>query len=76
MFRHACAHGPRRHRLEARRLALQVGRVRELGEGQEPGLRAAVSGTRTIISLAVLRWDEVSTKERHDGRCSDEQYRL
>ena len=30
--------GPRRHHLEARRLALQVGRVRRLGEGQEPGI--------------------------------------
>ena len=38
MFRHACVDEPRRHCLEARRLPLQVGLVRRVGEGQEPGI--------------------------------------
>ena len=38
MFRHACAHGARGHRLEARHEPLQVGLVPDLGEGQEPGI--------------------------------------
>jgi hypothetical protein len=37
MFRHACALGPRRHCLEAARLALPVGPLARLDQVEEPG---------------------------------------
>ena len=39
MFRHACAMNLEGIVLEARRLPLQVGLVRDLGESEEPGTR-------------------------------------
>ena len=59
MFRHACAMGLEGIVSKADE-PLQVGRVQELAEGEEPGLRAANWGVAGAVDQRARRTKEVA----------------